>query len=371
MQVEKTLLKKALGALVKVVPSQHHNPLLTYIRLETKGDTLSLSGSDGVVDLEVSLPVEAQEERVFLVPGEVLFGLADNTPDGVVELEVGENHLLSWRAGGFKAEVRVASAEGYPELLFPDAGQEVFLPRKGFAKAVARIRHAIGRGSALDAFRGILMEFGEAGVRVVAADGYRLALYDLPEPAPFEGKALVLGENLLKALQALEITDGEEVVLRSLDRLLGLEAEGEALSVRAALRLMGGTFPSYGHVFPREFVGEFVVDTKEFREALRRLEVLADEDNHRLDFVLRKGLLEKEGSLHIFAKGDGKEGEEEIPAEVRGELEFSVNARYLLEALPEEEKTLIRLSGKTTPMVVAPAGGGGYQAVIVPLKVES
>jgi DNA polymerase-3 subunit beta len=369
VRVEKALLRKALGALAKVVPSQHHNPLLTYVRLEARGGSLSLSGSDGVVDLEVSLPAEAQEEGVLLAPGEVLFGLAENTPEEAVELEVGENHLLSWRAGGFKAEVRVASAEGYPELLFPDGGPEVLLPRKEFAKAVARVRHAIGRGSVLDAFRGILMEFGEAGVRLVAADGYRLALYDLAEPAPFEGRVLVLGESLFKALQALEIADGEEVVLRPLDRFLGLEAEGEALSVRTALRLMGGTFPSYGHVFPREFAGEFVVETKAFREALRRLEVLADEGNHRLDFVVERGPLE-EGFLRISAKGDGKEAEEEVPAEVRGELEFSVNARYLLEALPDEERTLVRLSGKTTPMVVSPAGGGGYQAVIVPLKVE-
>jgi DNA polymerase-3 subunit beta len=369
VRVEKALLRKALGALAKVVPSQHHNPLLTYVRLEAKGGTLSFSGSDGVLDLEVSLPVEAHEGRALLVPGEVLFGLAENSPEGSVELEVGEDHLL-WQVGGFKAEVRVASAEGYPELLFPDGGQEVFLPRKEFAKAVARVRHAIGRGSVLDAFRGVLMEFGEAGVRLVASDGYRLALYDLAEPAPFEGKALVPGEGLLKTLQALEITDGEEVALRPLERVLGLEAEGEALSVRAALRLMGGTFPSYGHVFPREFVGEFAVDTKAFREALRRLAVLAEDNNHRLDFVIGRGPTE-EGFLRIFAKGDGKEAEEEVPAEVRGELEFSANARYLLEALPEEEKTLIRLSGKTSPMLVSPAGGGGYQAVIVPLKVEA
>jgi DNA polymerase-3 subunit beta len=370
MRVEKTLLKKALGALAKVVPSRHHNPLLTYVRMEARGENLSLSGSDGVVDLEVSLPVEAQGERAFLVPGEVLFGLAENSPDGSLELGVEESHLLSWRAGGFKAEVRVAPPEGYPELLFPDGGQEVLLPLKGFAKAVARVRHAIGRGSALDVFRGVLMEFGEAGVRVVAADGYRLALYDLAEPAPFQGKALVSAESLFKALQALEITDGEEVVLRLFDRSLGLEAEGETLSVRAALRLMGGTFPSYGHVFPREFVGEFVVDTKEFREALRRLAVLAEEGNHRLDFVIGRGPSEDEGFLRIFAKGDGKEAEEVVPAEVRGELEFSVNARYLIEALPEEERTLVHLSGKTTPMVIAPAEEGGYQAVIVPLRVE-
>jgi DNA polymerase-3 subunit beta len=363
------LLKKALGALVKAVPSQHHNPLLTYVRMETKGETLSLLGSDGVADLEVSLPAEAQEDWALLVPGKALFGLADTAPDGPVELEVGENHLLSWRAGRFKAEVRVASVKGYPELLFPDSGREVFLPRKEFAKAAARVRHAIGRGSVLDVFRGILMEFGEAGLRLVATDGYRLALHDLPEPFPFEGKALVLGETLFRVLQALGIADAEEVVLRPLDRSLGLEAKGEALSVRAALRLMGASFPSYGHVFPREFVGEVVVGTKEFREALNRLEALADE-NHRLDFIVGKGPSEEGGFLRMFSRGDGKEAEEEIPAEVKGELEFSVNARHLLEALPEEEKTLIRLSGKTTPMVVAPAGGGGYQAVIVPLRVE-
>ncbi len=210
------------------------------------------------------------------------------------------------------------------------------------------------------------MEFSNTILRLVATDGYRLALYDLPQAAPFQERVVVPAEGLTKALQVLEATEAEETAIRLAPGVVGLKAGGQALSARVGLRLLEGTFPEYGGVIPKDFVAQILVRTAALREAVRRLEVLAaNEDNRRLDFSLR------EGSLRITAKGTQAEAEEEVPAQVEGGgllPEFSLNARYLLEALPEDGETLIRLSGKTTPLLVSQAGRGDYRAVLVPLR---
>ncbi len=357
-------IKRALSALRKVVPARHHNLLLTYVRLSVRNGELHLLGSDEAADAELSIPIEADTEADFLVPGEVLFDLPVGTEEEPIALGVGEGHLY-WRVGNFKAEVRVAPVESYPEFLFPPDGHEVFIPRESLAKAVARVRHAVAKDSYRGALRGILMEFSDTSLRLVATDGYRLALHDLPQATPFQEKVVVPAEGIAKALQVLEATETEEIAIRLAPGVVGLSASGQALSARVGLRLVGETFPEYRGVIPKDFVAQVLVETSTLREALRRLEVLADKDNRRLDFSLG------EGSLRIAAKGDQGEGEEEVPARVEGSdrlPEFSLNARYLLDALPDDGETLIRLSGKTTPLVVSPAGKEDYQAVLVPLR---
>jgi len=358
-------IKRALNALRKVVPARHHNLLLAYVRLSVGNGGLRLFGTDEVADVELSIPAETEKEADFLVPGEVLFDLPASAGEEPVALEVGEDHLY-WRVGNFKAEIRVAPVGGYPEPLFPPDGQEVFISREVLAKAVARVRHAVAKDSYRGVLRGILMEFTDTSLRLVATDGYRLALYDLPQAAPFQEKVVVPAEGLTKALQVLEATEAEEIAIRLAPGVVGLNASGQALSARVGLRLLGGAFPEYGGVIPKDFVAQVLVETQVLREALRRLEVLADEDNRRLDFSLG------EGSLRIAVKGTQAEAEEEVPAQVGGGAllpEFSLNARYLLEALPDEDgETLIRLSGKTTPLLVSPAGKGDYRAVLVPLR---
>jgi DNA polymerase-3 subunit beta len=358
-------IKKVLSALRKVVPSRHYNLLLTYLRLTVRDGELRLFGTDEVADVELSIPVEAEREADFLVPGEVLFELPVGAGEEPVTLEVGEGHLY-WKVENFKAEVRVAPVENYPEPLFPADGQEVSVPREALARAVARVRHAVARESYRDAFRGILMEFSGAGLRLVATDGYRLALYDFPQGAPFQEKVVVPAEGITKALQVLEATEAEEIAIRLASGVVGLNASGQALSARVGLRLLGKTFPEYGGVIPKDFVAQVLVETSVLREAVRRLDVLADGDNRRLDFALG------EGSLRITVKATQAEAEEEVPAQVEGSAllpDFSLNARYLIEALPEDDgETLIRLSGKTTPLLVSPAGREDYQAVLVPLR---
>jgi DNA polymerase-3 subunit beta len=361
LEIDQKSLKKALALLKGVVPSKSSNPLHTYVHLAVKDGTLSLRGTNGEVDLELSLPARADGEGEALVPGEVLFGLSEGTSGETVALELWEARL-HLGAKSFRAELRVAPTAGYPEFVFPEEGEEASLPAEVFLRG-AQVRYAVSKEEYRAIFRGVQLEFKEGGLRFVATDGYRLALYDLAHPFPFEKTVVVPNLSLGLVLHILEAVQAEEVALRLAPGVLGLEVSGEVFSTRVAARLMEGTLPGYEHAIPKEFVAQVLVETRALKGALERLEVLTDKENRRLDFTLG------EGYLRVSTKGDSGEGEEEVPAQVEGALNFSVNVRYLLEALPKAERTLLRLSGPVSPMVVTPGDGEGYRAVLVPLRV--
>ncbi|TBH21252.1 DNA polymerase III subunit beta [Thermus thermamylovorans] len=367
----KNLLAESLGLLERVIPSRSSSPLLTYLGMALSPEALTLFGSNGEVDLEVRLPADTQGEGRFLIPAQPFFQLVRSLPGDLVELALGTE--LELASGSFRTRLSLASTEGYPDLLFPEAGTpsedyplQTALPAEELSRALAHVRYAASNEEYRAIFRGVQLEFSPRALRAVASDGYRLALYELPRPQPFARKAVVPARSLDEVVRVLRGTGEGEVVLAlgpgTLGLALGREGKGR---LRLAVKLMEGEFPDYERVIPKEFPLQAVLEVEPFREALRRVSVLADRHNHRVD------LLFQEGRALLSAEGDYGKGQEEVPVRLEGTpLAVAYNARYLLEALgPLAGQAALLLSGPTSPSLVRPLGEEGYRAVVVPLRV--
>ncbi|GAB5602852.1 DNA polymerase III subunit beta [Thermus sp. FJN-A] len=368
----KNLLAEQIALLERVIPSRSSNPLFTYLGLALSPNTLVLFGSNGEADLEVRLPADTRGEGRYLVPAQPFFQLIRSLPGDLVELALGAE--LELASGRFRTRLSLAPPEGYPELLFPDfhGPSEAYplqtaLLVEDLFRALSHVRYAASNEEYRAIFRGVQLEFSEKGVRTVASDGYRLALYDLERPQPFGKKAVVPARSVDELARVLKSVGGGEVTVALGPGTLGVAVAREgAGQLRMAVRLMEGEFPDYERVIPREFPLRATLEVEPFREALRRVSVLADRQNHRVDLFFQ------EGRVLLSAEGDYGKGQEEIPVHLEGTpLAVAYNARYLLEALgPLAGQAALLLSGPTSPSLVRPlAEGEGYQAVVVPLRV--
>ena len=246
------------------------------------------------------------------------------------------------------------------EVRLPAEAQS--LPRE-LVKALTHVRYAASNEEYRAIFRGVQLEFSPQGFRAVASDGYRLALYDLPLPQGFQAKAVVPARSVDEMVRVLKGADGAEADLALGEGVLALALEGGS-GVRMALRLMEGEFPDYQRVIPQEFALRVQVEGEALREAVRRVSVLSDRQNHRVDLLL------EEGRILLSAEGDYGKGQEEVPAQVEGPgMAVAYNARYLLEALaPVGDRAHLGISGPTSPSLIW-GDGEGYRAVVVPLRV--
>jgi len=386
--IPKNLLAEQIALLERVIPSRSSNPLLTYLGLSAApqegagSGALVLFGSNGEVDLEVRLPAQVSGEGRYLVPSQPFFSLVRSLPGEAVELALGGESpgaqgtpQLSLSSGRFTTRLSAAPTEGYPDLLFPDPGgpggdgvfpYRVLLPVEELLKVLAHVRYAASNEEYRAIFRGVQLEFSERGLRAVASDGYRLALFDLERPQPFVRKAVVPARSVDEVVRVLRSAGTGEAGLALGPGVLALEVgQGGEGALRMAVRLMEGEFPDYERVIPREFPSRVALEVEPFREALRRVSVLADRQNHRVD------LLFGEGQALLSAEGDYGRGQEEVPVGLEGTpMGLAYNARYLLEALgPLTGSAELLLSGPKSPSLIRPLGGGGYQAVVVPLRV--
>lgn len=408
-QLNRKTLAESLALLERIIPSRSANPLLTYLSLALTDASLVLTGTSGEVDLRLHLPIRLGRELGsglhVLVPALPLAQVVRSLPGSasVLEVELGRVEL-SLAAASFQTRFSVAEPEGFPEPVFPEP--MLALKAQDLLQALTHVRYAASNEEYRAVFRGIQLEFSERGLRAVASDGYRLALYDLELPT-LEGelpqRRLVVParsvDEMVRVLKAAgggsEASRGEpqEVGLGFTDGVLGLslnplplgsttqaassevasrtehleDLEGP-LAVQMAVRLMEGEFPYYERVIPKEFLLEAEAEAEALKESLKRVSVLADRQNHRVDLFF------EENQLTLRAEGDYGKGQEELPVRLSGPpITVSFNARYLLDALgPTEGTVRLGLSGTQTPAVIQEGGGGaqsGYLAVVVPLRV--
>lgn len=359
VRLPKRSFAEALGMLERVIPNRASNPALTHLRLEATEEGLLLQGTNGELDMELRVPAEVTGEAVRLVPGQLIGQVVRNLPGELVELSLEEGQLAI-ESGPFATRLTTAEAAEFPPLAF-EAETVARLPARELGRALGRVRYAASSEDYRAIFRGVQLELHPQRLRSVASDGFRLALYDLELALDAERRFVVPARSVDEIVRVLERTEGE-VALGLLGGHLALAADG----FRISAALMEGEFPDYERVIPPEFALEALVDATAFKDSLKRVKVLADRNNHRVDLVFA------EGQLEVVAEGDYGRGVDRLEVETHGEksMTLAYNAEYLEGALgPIAGTARLRFSGAASPSVIQDAEDGGYLAVVVPLRV--
>lgn len=356
VRIPKRTLAEGLSILERIIPSRSSNPILTYLPLELSDKGLILRGTNGEVDIEVRLPAEIVGVGQVLVPAQTFSQIVRSVPGELIELIFKDR--LELHSGAFNTQLSTTSPEGYPELTFSSGGERIAASR--LAQAITRVRYAASTEEYRAIFRGVQLEMAPTGLRSVASDGFRLARYDLPMQLQTR-KLVIPARSADEVVRVFKDVQGE-VALSVGEGTLTLEGE----AVRMAIKLMEGEFPDYARVIPQSFVLEATLAAEVLRDSLKRVMVLSDRNNHRVN------LLFNEGKLDIDAEGDFGRGREELSIDSSGESQLMVayNAQYLIDALaPIDGAVRIKLSGATSPSTVQAVEDTGYLAVVVPLRV--
>jgi DNA polymerase-3 subunit beta len=372
VRIPKRTLAEGLSILERIIPSRSSNPILTYLPIELSDQGLILRGTNGEVDIEVKLPAEIQGSGQVLVPAQTFSQIVRSAPGELVELIFGQGaegaksagERLELHSGAFNTQFSTTSPDGYPELSFTvpgsGAGAVETIAASRLAQAITRVRYAASTEEYRAIFRGVQLEMSSAGLRSVASDGFRLARYDLPMQLQTR-KLVIPARSADEIVRVFKDAQGE-VAFAVGEGTLTLVGE----AVRMSVKLMEGEFPDYARVIPQSFVLEATLTAEALRESLKRVAVLSDRNNHRVN------LLFNNGKLDIDAEGDYGRGREELNIDSSGESQLMVayNAQYLIDALvPIEGAVRIKLSGPTSPSVVQAIEDTGYLAVVVPLRV--
>ncbi len=342
IQVERDVLAEAVAWTARALPARPPVPVLAGIRLQAAAD-LTLSSFDYDVSAQARVPVEAEEEGEALVSGRLLAEITRSLPARPVEITT-DGARATLTCGSATFTLLTMPTEDYPSLpeMPAPAGS---IGSDAFASAVGQSATAAGRDDTLPALTGVRIEIAGETLTLVSTDRYRLAVRELRwTPARPDLSAAVLVPARALADTARALTAGAEVSIALAlpgedggagEGMIGFEGGGR----RTTTRLLGGDFPRYESLLPKQVNAVAELSAAPFAEAVKRVALVAERNTAvRLSFSAGQLVLEA-------GTGDEAQAEEVIDASFEGDdIQIAFNPQYLLDGLTALDSDIARIS---------------------------
>ena len=200
---------------------------------------------------------------------------------------------------------------------------------------------------------------GEGKLKLVSADGFRLAEVTMDFDEDIEGKVLIHRDGL----------KGITGALRKAKRIrLGFEASGDTLegmslvidteAIRYKWRSAEGQFPDYEKLIPTEFNSYANLDSQEVIKAVGALKAISDNSkDYPIDLAIGEG--------KMFMTSPDEKGEAIITADTDGQSYVRIDGKYLADVLKACDGMVdFKLTNAYSPMLFAIEG---YQVVVMPM----
>lgn len=330
-------------------------PALSGVRLEVRGDRLTLSSTDLEIASELSIPVSAERDGVALVPGRLLGDVVRSLPPAGVtaEAEADRLHLTCGRA---RFDLRLMPAEDFPPLPAPasDASTAV-MKAEEFSRTVAQVARAASADDARPVLTGVSLEATAGSLTAAATDSYRLAVRTVPWEQGTEMTALVPRRAMVESQRAADTLGSEVRIVLEAAQVTFFFSDR-----RLTTRLIEGKFPDFRQLLPASHERSLEVDRAELMEVVKRVAVVGGDSTPSVTPV----------TLHLTADtvrvtaGSGEVGqaEESLPGALDGEdLQIAFNPRYLTDGLDVASTERVRLEfrDELKPAVIRPVTAEG------------
>ena len=341
------LLLDGLNTVTRALSARPTKQILEGVHLSAVGEHVKLTCSDGNLSIEMSILADLKEEGTAVLPGRLFTELSRKLPGGEVTIRVGENHAASIRCLSSKSNLAGMNPTDYPEMARVSEGTTVRIPQNKLREMISRVVFAIATEDNRQILTGCLLEVEHTEARLLALDGYRLAIHkaDMPEMSK------VLG-------------DTDEYCTLVFDQSRMTASFG---TTTLSTVLLTGEYIDYRKILPASFRTTALADRVGVQNAIDRASLMAREGKNNLIRMSFSG-----DTLAISSNAELGDVLEELETELTGDpIEIAFNAKYITDVIRNitDEKLCMRFNSNVSPCVIAPQEGEDYLYLILPVRV--
>ncbi len=361
---ERDVLVEALATAGRAVSSRGGSlPVLSGLRVDLRGDDLTLTGSDLELTISVTTSVSGDVDGSTVIPARLATDIVRALEEGKVTLELADDEArITSSSGRSQFALRVMAVEEFPRLTEPSSNR-VTVAGAGFSAALRLVVPAARADDARPILTGVLLAAEADGLRLVATDSYRLAVRDLPGTTVLgEGEHVLVPSKALAEL-GRALGSATEIVLHLGERDASFEVGGTRLTTR----LIEGEFPNYRGLIPSSYPNRLTVGREPLLEALRRVKLLAREATPvRLS-------MRADGLELVAITQDVGQAHEVLDAKFEGtELTVAFNPEYLLDGVEvtKGDEVVIETVDALKPSVIRSTEGADFLYLLMPVRVS-
>lgn len=360
-------LLSGLNTVTRALAARPAKQILEGVLIEAEEGSVTLTCSDGSLTIQSMIAADVKETGHTVLPGKLFTELARRLPGGEVTIKVGENHAASIRCMSFRSNLSGMNAAEYPEMAQVEEGVTLRLPQNRLREMISRVVFAIATDESRQILTGCLLEVNHEEARLVALDGFRLAIqkikqdFDLPEDTD-QLRTIIPGRVLSEMSKIM--ADEEEPC-----RLLFSKTHMQATfgNTKLSTVLLAGEYIDYRKILPPSFKTTAKADRVAVQNAIDRASLMAREGKNNL---IRMSF--HDDQLTITSNAEMGDVLEEMPTELDGEgIDIAFNSRYINDVIRNitDEKLCMCFNSPVSPCVVQPEEGDGYLYLILPVRV--
>lgn len=360
-------LLKGIQTVQNAVSSKNTLPILSHILVEAKKTGIYLTATDLEIGISIKVPGEIIEEGAITVPArkfsEIIKELPSQSP---IYIAVKKAQSINIESGKSYFRLNGLLKDDFPQLpdlqsLNPKEVEIIKIPQKSLKNMIQLTSFAMSHDETRYVLNGILFDFKDKILKLVATDGRRLAVID-NEISGMNG----FGRNVILPMKTIHelnrnLTEEGEVIFYFKDNQLQINIG----SINITSRLIEGEYPNYDQVIPKKTKEELKLSTQDFLQATKRASILTNQDSQSVKINIIKDRM-------IITKNtpDLGEAREEIEISYKGsELTIGFNPVFLIDALKNIENESIHFGFIDPEKPAVIKSGENYTYIVLPMQV--
>lgn len=360
----RTDLANAVSNVSRAVSTKAAIPALEGVLIKAYDNKLNISGYNLEIGITTDIEATIQAEGEIVVSAKLFLDIVRRLPEEIVMIETDDRMVTYITCGHVDYQIVGMSSVEYPDLPSFEQTDGITVNSKILREMIRQTVYAVSENTAKPIYTGSLFEIENGNFRIVAVDGYRMAIRNENVDSESKTSFVVPGKTQQEVLKLL--TDDEENV----EIIIGQRhITFKVRNYRVISRLIEGTFLDYNTTIPKEAKTEIVMNTRSIINAIERMSLL---NNDRVQSPVRCIFADDEIKLSC-ASAVGKASDVMSVPIIGDSVEIGFNNRYMLDALKNTDTDEIKLilNGPTAPMIIKPVKGDAFLCFVLPMRLAN
>ena len=360
----RTDLASAISNVSRAVSTNATIPALEGVLLKAYGESLNISGYNLEIGITTDVEATIIKEGEIVLSARLFLDIVRKLPEEIVTIETDDRMVTYITCGKVDYQIVGMSSVEYPDLPTFQQTDGITVNSKVLRDMIRQTVYAVSDNTSKPIYTGSLYEIKGGVLRIVAIDGFRMAIRSENVESESSTAFVVPGKTQLEVLKLLT-EDDEQIEIIVGQRHITFKIN----SYSVISRLIEGTFLDYKSTIPSNNKTELVINTRMMIDSVERMSLL---NSDRIQSPVRCKFMDDEIRLSC-ASAVGR-ANDVISVPIIGEsVEIGFNNRYMLEALKNTDTDEVKLvlNGPISPIVIKPVKGDSFLSIVVPVRLAN
>ena len=357
-------LSFAVGNVSRAVSAKATIPALEGVLIKAYKGKLEISGYDLEIGIVTEVEATVAQEGEVVVSARLFNEIIRKLPEEIVNVETDERLITYINSGLADYQIVGINSSEYPELPNVEELSSFTVKAEILKNMIRQTVFAVSDNMAKPIYTGSLFDIDGGIFRIVAVDGFRMAIREENVESDITAKFVVPGKTQNEILKLIS-DNNKDVSVTVGQRHIVLKIENYSI----VSRLIEGNFLDYKTTVPKSAATQFVINTRILSSSVDRMSLLT---NEKLQSPVRCSITSD--TIKLSCSTTVGRATDVIPASVIGnDVEIGFNNRYLLDALrnTDTDEVKVILNGSLSPMIIKPVSGDSFTFLVVPMRLAA